>query len=69
MSKIASEKGYKGVKEMKQRDAINNISKGIFKTSNLFDLDDEEETTLDKLIEDKVVMKSLESDNLIFMEG
>ena len=53
----------------KQKQALSEISKGIWKTSTKFDLDNEEDSPLDKLVEDKVVIKSLENDNLIFMEG
>ena len=69
MEKEAKKKGINSLRELKQRDAINSISSGIWKTSTEFDLDDEEDTPLDRLIGDKCLLKSLETDNLIFMEG
>lgn len=48
------------------------MSASIWKTSRKFDIDDssnEKKSKFDVLVRDNVIQKSLESDNLIFMEG
>jgi len=51
-------------------EAISEISKLIWKTSRKFDLDSAgKKTKFDLFIDENVIQKSLESDNLIYVEG
>lgn len=55
-----------------QSEIIKDISKGIWKSSKEFDIDmfsSQKNSTMDRLIKENSLKKSLENDNLIVLEG
>jgi hypothetical protein len=73
--KLLAEKEYqaqipKETLEQKQRKAMEEVFSGVWKTSKEFDLDtNKDDSVFDRFVADNVVQKTLEDDQLIFMEG